>query len=68
MSKGDFNKYTIKLHNNFIEITLQHGCSPVDLHHIFRTPFPKNTSEVLFLMLISSPYQDNQQVKNNSKF
>ena len=27
----------------FIEITLRHGCSPVNMLHIFRTPFPKNT-------------------------
>ena len=26
---------------NFIEITLRHVCSPVNLLHIFRTPFPK---------------------------
>ena len=25
--------------NNFIKITLQHGCSPVNLLHIFGTPF-----------------------------
>ena len=35
---------SIKLLCNFIEITLRHGCSPVNLQHIFRTPFPKNTS------------------------
>ena len=29
---------SIKLLCNFIEITLQHGCSPVNLLHIFRTP------------------------------
>ena len=28
----------IKLQSNFIEITLQHGCSPVNLLHIFITP------------------------------
>ena len=28
---------------NFIEITLRHGHSPVNLLHIFRTPFPNNT-------------------------
>ena len=28
-------------------ITLRHGCSPVNLLGIFRTPFPKNTSERL---------------------
>ena len=27
-----------KLLCNFIEIVLQHGCSPVNLLHIFRTP------------------------------
>ena len=27
-----------------IEIELRHGCSPVNLLHFFRTPFPKNTS------------------------
>ena len=29
-----------------------HGRSPVNLLHIFRTPFPKNTSEWLFLVII----------------
>ena len=29
---------------NFIKITLRHGCSPVNLLHIFRTPFTKNIS------------------------
>ena len=30
---------SIKLLCNFIEIALQHGCSPVNLLHIFRTIF-----------------------------
>ena len=29
---------SINLLCNFIEITLRHGCSPVNLLHIFRTP------------------------------
>ena len=29
---------------NFIEISLQHGYSPVNLLHIFRAPFSNNTS------------------------
>ena len=37
------NKY------NFIEIKLLHGCSPVNLLHIFRKPFLKNTSARLLL-------------------
>ena len=35
----------------FIKITLQHGCSPVNLLQIFRTTFPKNTSGRLLLYL-----------------
>ena len=38
-----------KLQSNFIEITLQHGCSPVNLLHIFLTSFPKNSSGGLLL-------------------
>ena len=40
---------SIKLQSNFIEITLRHGCSPVNLLHIFRAPFSKNTSGPLLL-------------------
>ena len=32
---------SINLLGNFIEITLRHGCSPVNLLHTFRTPFSK---------------------------
>ena len=39
----------IKFQSNFIEITLRHGCSPVNLLYIFRTPFYKNTSGELLL-------------------
>ena len=34
----------IKLQGNVFDITLRHGCSPVNLLHIFRTAFTKNTS------------------------
>ena len=47
MSKCDFNKVA----SNFIEIALRHGCSPVNLLHIFRTPFPRNTSGWLLLKI-----------------
>ena len=40
---------SIKLLCNFIEITFWHRCSPVNLLHILRTAFSKNTSGVLFL-------------------
>ena len=35
--------------SNFIEITLRYGCSPVNLLHIFRTLFRKNTYGGLLL-------------------
>ena len=37
MSKCDFSEVASA-------ITLRHGCSPVNLLHIFRPPFLKNTS------------------------
>ena len=43
------NVISIKLLCNFIEIALRHGCSPVNLLHIFRAPFIKNTSGRLLL-------------------
>ena len=42
---------SIKLLCNFTEITLWHGCYPVNLLHIFRTPFLKNTFGRMLLML-----------------
>ena len=43
-------KFSCKiLQSNFIEMALQHVCSPVNLLHFFRTPFFKNTSEGLLL-------------------
>ena len=33
----------LMLQNSFIEITLWHGCSPLNLFHSFITRFPKNT-------------------------
>ena len=38
--------------DSVIEIALGHGCSPVNLLHIFRAPSPKNTSGWLLLLLI----------------
>ena len=45
-------KLQSNLQSNFIEITLSHGCSPVDLMYIFRTPFPKNNSEGCFWFIL----------------
>ena len=41
--------FSIKLLCKFIEITLRHGFSPINLLHISRTPFLKNTSGWLLL-------------------
>ena len=38
---------------NFIEIKLRHGCSPVNLLHIFRTSFPRNTFWWLLLKYLA---------------
>ena len=46
MPKCDFNKVS-----NFIEIALPHGCSPVNLLHVFRRAFSRNTSGRPFLLL-----------------
>ena len=43
MPKGDFNKFARQL---------RHGCSSVNLLHIFRTPCIKNTSGELFLKML----------------
>ena len=37
------------MQSKFIEIALRHGCSPVHLLHIFRTPFSRNISGWLLL-------------------
>ena len=42
---------------NFIEITLWHGCSAVNLLHVFRTRFPKNTSNRLLLRLLATVFK-----------
>ena len=43
---------SITLQSQFIEIILRHGFSPVNLLHIFRTPFDKNIYRGL---LVNSP-------------
>ena len=47
MSKYDFDK----VEKQFFAITLRHGCYLVNLLHIFRTSFPKNTSGGLLLII-----------------
>ena len=43
---------SIKLQGNFIEITLRHGGSPVNVMHIFRTLFPKKICGRLLLNIL----------------
>ena len=54
MPKCDFNKVSIKLQSNFIEIAFRYGCSPVNLLHIFRMPFQQNTSKWLLLVILQN--------------
>ena len=51
------SEISIKLQRNFIEITLPYGCFPVNLLHISRTPFYKNTSGGLLLNEAINPFQ-----------
>ena len=48
---------SIELLCNFIEIVLRQRCSPINLLLIFRTPFPKNTSEGLLLKVLCKIFQ-----------
>ena len=43
---------SIKLQSNFTEIARRHGFSPVNLPHIFTTPFSRNTSVWLLLYIL----------------
>ena len=43
---------SMKLLFNFIEIVLRHGCSPVNVLDVFKTPFPKNISAGLLLYFV----------------
>ena len=49
---------------NFIVITFWHGCSPVNLLHIFRTPNPKNTSGWLLLRIFLLHFSKKTQQKS----
>ena len=48
------NVISIKLLCNFIETAVRHGCSPVNLLHTFRTPFPTNSSGWLLLFFVNA--------------
>ena len=45
----------LKFLYHFIEITLQHRCSPVNLLHIFKTCFTKKSSDGLLLNFVLIP-------------
>ena len=47
-----YTEAAIQILCNFVEIALRHGCPPVNLLHILRTPFFKNTSGWLLLFRI----------------
>ena len=56
---------SMKLLCNFTEIALRHEYSHVNLMHVFRAPFPKNTSGRLPLcssVTIEDQYRSNSKV------
>ena len=55
MPKCDFNKVA---YCSLTEIALRHGCSPINLLHMFRAPFYKNTYRGLLLhpLRLLEPY------------
>ena len=55
MPKCDF----IKVASSFIEITLRRKCSTVNLLHIFRTAFSKNSTGWLLPMFVTLDSWDN---------
>ena len=52
--------------SNFIEIAIRYGCSPVNLLHIFRTPFLRNFSWWLLLDKFKSIVVQKNQVLNQA--
>ena len=64
--EGNLRKGVLKICSKFTGEhachPLRHACSPVNLLHIFRTPFPKNTSGWLLLDL---HFQGSQKKKNS---
>ena len=50
---------SIKLLCNFTETTLRHGCSPVNLQHIFSTPTYKNTYGGLLITISTLVFSAN---------
>ena len=54
---------SIKLQSNFFEITLRHGCCPVNLQHIFRTSFHNNTYGRLLLQVSCNLWTVFEKVK-----
>ena len=59
---------SIKLQIRFIEITLRHGCSSVNLLHDFRTPFPKTYGGLLLKISIMKQSSRNEQFSFDSYF
>ena len=57
---------SIKLLFNISKIALRHGCSHVNLLHVFRTPFLKNTFGWLLLLISTSELQTFLTIKDDA--
>ena len=51
------------MQSNLIEIVPRQGCFPANLLHIFKTPFPKNTSGRLLLKISIDIIEDQTKHK-----
>ena len=60
------SKFTEYQCRSVISINLRHGCSPVNLLHIFKTPFPKNTFGGLQLCVASERAWDTESNDSQS--
>ena len=50
-----------------LENTFRHGCSPVNLLHISRTPFPRNTSGWLLLNILWRKDLSNSSISEKNR-
>ena len=57
---------SIELQSNFTEIKLGHGCSLVNLLHLFSTSLYKNTSGRLLLLVEGQIWKKNWSLRNMS--
>ena len=70
MLNCNFSKFVaiknVLINISIISVTFRHGCSHVKMLHIFRTPFPKNTSGGLLLHLYGKITTSQEKYRKNN--